>query len=113
MYDSSLVEAVNKPSQMINGSAADSVKAPAEESDFTKLLSRAIDPPIEMCEKVSELRKGATDWEKDIFLINCLGYIRTMLNDVEGADAKRAELDEKIQGYVESMTYEHVSHHDS
>ena len=62
-----------------------------------------------MCERMADLRKGATDWDKDIFLINCLGYLQQTLVDVPFTAERVTELERKIQLHVESMTYEHVS----
>lgn len=76
---------------------------------FSQLLARAIDPAVEMCERMAELRKGSTDWDKDIFLINCLGYLQQTLLNVPFAQERVAELDTKITKHVESMTFEHVS----
>ena len=47
-----------------------------------KLLEKAVDPAVEMCERMAELSKGATDWDKDIFLINCLGYLQVSSHDI-------------------------------
>jgi hypothetical protein len=39
------------------------------------LLGKAIDPAVEMCERMAEMRGGDT-WDRDVFLINCLGYLQ-------------------------------------
>ena len=56
VYDSSLVDAAER----------------STDAHFANLLEKAVDPAVEMCERMAELRKGSTDWDKDIFLINCL-----------------------------------------
>lgn len=76
---------------------------------FSELLARSVDPAVEMCERMAELRKGATDWDKDIFLINCLGYLQQTLIHVPFTQERVDELDKKITKHVESMTFEHVS----
>jgi len=48
----------------------------ASNDDFDKLLEKAVVPSVEMCERMADLRKGVTAWDKDIFLINCLGYLQ-------------------------------------
>lgn len=93
MYDTSLVDPADRSTS----------------STFAVLLGKAIDPSVEMCERMAELRKGATDWDKDIFLINCLGYLQQTLTNVPFTTERASELDKKIQTHVESMTYEHVS----
>ena len=45
------------------------------ETDFAKLLEKAVDPAVEMCERMAGLGKIG-DWERDIFLMNCLGYVQ-------------------------------------
>jgi hypothetical protein len=45
------------------------------ETDFAKLLEKAVGPAVEMCERMAGLGRGG-EWEKDIFLINCLGYLQ-------------------------------------
>ena len=54
------------------------------------------------------MRRGATSWDKDIFLINCLGYLQHTLEVYPFTGERVKLLDEKIQGHVESMTFEHV-----
>lgn len=52
----------------------------ANDEDFAKLLEKAVDPAVEMCERMADMRKGnGGDWERDIFLINCLGYLQVCL----------------------------------
>ena len=93
MYETSLVD----PSDRLT------------DTDFAKLLEKAVDPAVEMCERMAELRRGATGWDKDIFLINCLGYLQHTLA-AYGFTKERVEiLEAKMQQHVESMTYEHVS----
>ena len=93
VYDTSLVDPADRSTS----------------STFAVLLGKAIDPSVEMCERMAELRKGATNWDKDIFLINCLGYLQQTLNNVPFTTERTSELEKKIQTHVESMTYEHVS----
>ena len=64
MYDTSLVDESDR----------------ANDEDFAKLLEKAVDPAVEMCERMADMRKGnGGDWERDIFLINCLGYLQVCL----------------------------------
>lgn len=58
---------------------------------------------------MAELRKGVTDWDKDIFLINCLGYLEGTLLSVPFTKERVGVLEERIEKHVESMTFEHVS----
>ncbi|RSH94849.1 Golgi transport complex subunit 6 [Saitozyma podzolica] len=76
------------------------------ETDFAKLLEKAVDPAVEMCNKMAEMRKGS-EWERDIFLINCLGYLEHTLEAYPFTAPRVDLLEEQIQRHVESMTYEH------
>lgn len=49
---------------------------PNVEEDFARILDAAVDPPLEMCRRMADLRKGeGGDWEKAVFLANCVGYL--------------------------------------
>ncbi|ORX35318.1 putative intra-golgi transport-related protein [Kockovaella imperatae] len=91
VYETSLVDPADRPN----------------DSDFSTLLEKAVDPAIEMCERVADLRKGATSWDKDIFLINCLGYLEHTLESYPFTKEKVDMLETRIQQHVESMTFEH------
>lgn len=87
------------------------------EKDFADVLEKALDPAIEMCERMGEMRRAGAgpgsganastnnpsaqagqgageegssknlhaysqgDWERDIFMINCLGYLQVSGSD--------------------------------
>jgi hypothetical protein len=58
VYDTSLVDAAER------------------ETDFARLLNTAVDPAVEMCERMADLRKQTTGtWDRDVFLVNCLEYL--------------------------------------
>ncbi|OCF45140.1 hypothetical protein I317_00942 [Kwoniella heveanensis CBS 569] len=106
---------------------------PAEresDADLARLLEKAVDPCVEMCERMAELRKGSTsssgggagtssgagagasgagagEWEKDVFMVNCLGYLQHTLEAYEFTSRRVALLEEKIRLHVEGMTFEH------
>lgn len=47
---------------------------------FDTILAKAVDPAVEMCERMAEMKVqpgegGKGEWERDIFLINCLNYL--------------------------------------
>lgn len=58
VYDTSLVDDVDR------------------EADFAKILDTAVDPLMEMSKRMVEMRKGGSDWERDIFMINCAIYLQ-------------------------------------
>ncbi|KAK4686174.1 conserved oligomeric Golgi complex subunit 6, partial [Tremellales sp. Uapishka_1] len=87
VYDSSLVDETER------------------ETDFAKLLEAAVDPAVKMCEKMAEMRSG--EWDRDVFLINCLGYLQHTLEAYSFTRSRLDVLDEQIEKHVESMTFEH------
>jgi hypothetical protein len=69
--------------------------------DFATVLDKAVSPAVEMCERMGDMRRanagsasgaagastgeGGTvysqgEWERDIFMINCLGYLQVCAN---------------------------------
>lgn len=46
------------------------------ETDFARILEAAVDPPMEMCRRMADLRQKGGQWDKDIFLINCDLYLQ-------------------------------------
>jgi hypothetical protein len=46
------------------------------ETEFGRILDAAIDPLLEMCRRMADLRgeKGGA-WERAVFLANCVGYL--------------------------------------
>ncbi|WVO14670.1 hypothetical protein L204_102307 [Cryptococcus depauperatus] len=80
------------------------------DADLDKLLEKSVEPCVEMCERMSELRKGKNgggDWEKDIFIVNCLEFLEHTLQAFEFTTKTLDMLVEKINTRVESMTFEH------
>ncbi|WVQ92239.1 hypothetical protein IAS59_006048 [Cryptococcus gattii] len=86
---------------------------PAEresDEDLAKLLDKAIGPCVEMCERMAEMRRGKSgggEWERDIFMVNSLGYLEHTLEMFDFTTRMLHMLDEKIKIHVESMTFEH------
>ncbi|WVO24355.1 uncharacterized protein IAS62_005720 [Cryptococcus decagattii] len=86
---------------------------PAEresDEDLAKLLDKAIGPCVEMCERMAEMRRGKSgggEWERDIFMVNSLGYLEHTLEMFDFTTRMLHMLDEKIKTHVESMTFEH------
>lgn len=78
--------------------------------DFALLLSKAIDPSVEMIDRMAEMRKSTgSAWERDIFSINCLGYLENALLPFDSASEQNGKLEGMVNRHVESMTFEHVS----
>lgn len=50
------------------------------ETEFSRIMDAAIDPLLEMCRRMADLRgeKGG-GWERAIFLANCVGYLEVSM----------------------------------
>ncbi|WRT63924.1 uncharacterized protein IL334_000851 [Kwoniella shivajii] len=80
------------------------------DADLAKLLDKSVDPCVEMCERMAEMRKsagGGGEWEKDLFMVNCLGYLEHTLEVYDFTIRTVSMLEERIKRHVESMTFEH------
>ncbi|WWC58354.1 uncharacterized protein I303_100894 [Kwoniella dejecticola CBS 10117] len=79
------------------------------DSDLAELLDKSVDPCVEMCERMAEMRKSSVggDWEKDLFMVNCLGYLQHTLQVYDFTTRRVVLLEENVRGHVESMTFEH------
>lgn len=92
VYDTSLVDAAER------------------ETDFAKLLDAAVDPAVEMCERMADLRKSTSGtWDRDVFLVNCLEYLQHTLESYPFTAPRVRALQAQVQEHVDSMTFEHVS----
>lgn len=85
------------------------------ETDFATVLDKAVSPAVEMCERMGDKRRanagpgsqatGSADgeaggkagmgikgslgeWERDVFMINCLGYLQVRTISPERAEEK-------------------------
>ncbi|WOO80503.1 Conserved oligomeric Golgi complex subunit 6 [Vanrija pseudolonga] len=81
------------------------------EGDFAKLLNAAVDPAVEMCERMADLRKQSSPssgaWDRDVFLVNCLEYLQHTLEIYPFTAPRVSTLQEQVQTHIESMTFEH------
>lgn len=89
------------------------VDAEERETDFAKLLDAAVDPAVEMCERMADLRKNTgntgSTWDRDVFLVNCLEYLQHTLESYAFTAPRVRKLQASVQEHVDSMTFEHVS----
>ncbi|WVQ77320.1 hypothetical protein IAR50_007004 [Cryptococcus sp. DSM 104548] len=92
-------------------------QAEVEQDEVDKLLTKAVGPCVEMCERMAEMRKstvgagkrgrGEGEWERDVFMVNCLGYLEHTLEQFDFTGKMLDGLDDKIRGHVEGMAFEH------
>jgi hypothetical protein len=67
----------------------DSLSGQSErEEEFNRILDAAVDPLLEMCRRMADLRvvggkggkeEGGMEWDKAVFLVNCFGYLEVSL----------------------------------
>ena len=46
------------------------------ENAFIQILEASVDPAMEMCKRMSELKKDMENWDKAVFLINSTAYMQ-------------------------------------
>lgn len=78
-----------------------------KESDFAPVLSAALDPALEMCSKMGELREST--WDRSVFGVNCLECAISALEGFGFTASRCRGLEEEEEAHVETLTGEHVS----
>ncbi|KAL7409891.1 oligomeric Golgi complex subunit 6 [Mrakia frigida] len=83
---------------------------PRVEGDFARILDAAVDPPLEMCRRMADLRKGeGGEWEKAVFLANCVGYLEHVLESYSFTATRVLALKKQLDCYVKLLADEHYS----
>lgn len=84
---------------------------PAErEAAFSQILEAAVDPAMEMCKRMADLKKDISDWDKAIFLINCTTYMQVRSSPIMSVGAPShslVDLQHALESY--SFTGTHVA----
>ncbi|KAH8921221.1 oligomeric complex COG6 [Atractiella rhizophila] len=81
--------------------------------EFDRVLKEGLEPAISMCEKMAVLKdaegkKGMNELSTGkVFLINCLGFIQSILQPFQFAAAKIRSLEADVEGHVNVLTTEH------
>lgn len=75
VYDSSMLE-------LEATDQSDSSQVAVERQEFDRIMDAAVNPALEMCSRMADLKKDGTVWEKEIFLANCTSYLQVCLADV-------------------------------
>jgi hypothetical protein len=61
------------------------------EEEFSRILDAAVDPLLEMCRRMADLRvtrgakteEGGMEWDKAVFLVNCISYLEVCKRESE------------------------------
>lgn len=72
--------------------------ASERDATFNEMLEKAVNPAVEMCERMAELIGGSGNgnsgaWGKDIFLINCLGFLEVSIPIFSAVSMYRSLID--------------------
>ncbi|KIJ51335.1 hypothetical protein M422DRAFT_26752 [Sphaerobolus stellatus SS14] len=96
VYDSSVLSDESNPEEQRRG--------------FKQILDAAVDPALEMCRRMADLNtKDTTGWERNVFLINCLDYLQTVMQPFTFTNERIEELEVLLQGHVKILTEEHYN----
>ncbi|KAG8918014.1 Golgi transport complex subunit 6, partial [Tulasnella sp. 408] len=77
------------------------------EAAFAQILEAAVDPAMEMCKRMSELREGMPTWDKALFLVNCTTYMQNMLQAYSFTSAHVALLQKEVDRNIRTLVTEH------
>ncbi|KAM0789745.1 hypothetical protein ACM66B_006600 [Microbotryomycetes sp. NB124-2] len=78
------------------------------EAEFKDVLDAALDPALDMCNKMAELRPSL--WDRAVFKINCIETCLTALDGFGFTASRVKNLEDEEAVHVESLTAEHFGH---
>ncbi|GAA6064385.1 hypothetical protein JCM10212_002918 [Sporobolomyces blumeae] len=85
------------------------VTEPAKlEADFSAVLDATLDPALQMCGAMAEMRPAA--WDQAVFWVNCDEAILATLDPFEFTQARRKAVKEDEEKHVEQLVVEHYGH---
>jgi hypothetical protein len=97
VYNSSLLEQEHEASRL---------SAQIREDEFQDVLDAALDPALQMCATMAEMRQ--TERDRAIFWVNCDEAVLGALEGFEFATERRKRITADEGTHVESLTAEHV-----
>ncbi|KAJ7462784.1 oligomeric complex COG6 [Mycena galericulata] len=78
---------------------------------FQRILDITVDPAIEMCINNSEEKKRLRPrWDRDVYVLNCLSYLQSVLEPFPFTSQKRQTLQNVVDENVVRLTDEHYQH---
>ncbi|BGP27772.1 Golgi transport complex subunit 6 [Rhodotorula toruloides] len=93
---------------LLENEASTATTIAKREDDFRDVLDAALDPALEMCGKMAEMRQA--EWDRAVFWINCDESVLGTLEGYDFVGNRRRAVEEDEAKYVESLTAEHHSH---
>ncbi|GAA5872099.1 hypothetical protein JCM16303_000978 [Sporobolomyces ruberrimus] len=82
--------------------------AEKRQADFTEVLDAALDPALNMCGAMAEMRPSS--WDQAVFWVNCDEAVLACLEPFEFTSGRRKRVEEDEAKHVESLTSEHYGH---
>ncbi|KAJ3994990.1 oligomeric complex COG6 [Lentinula boryana] len=75
---------------------------------FVRIGDIMVQPAVDMCLNAAEVKKRLRpDWDRDVFVLNCLSYLLSVLEPFEFTKSQRGLIQERINSKVEELTEEH------
>ncbi|GAA5973964.1 hypothetical protein JCM11641_001246 [Rhodosporidiobolus odoratus] len=75
------------------------------ENDFKDVVDAVLDPAMQMCETMAEMRTSG--WDRDVFRVNCDEAVLGALDGFDFVGGRRMRVQGDEEGHVESLTVEH------
>ncbi|GAA5912228.1 hypothetical protein JCM5296_005454 [Sporobolomyces johnsonii] len=85
-----------------------SAQPSASPSDFKPVLDAVLDPALQMCGTMAEMR--ATEWDRAVFWVNCDEAVLGVLEGYRFAEERTRAVESDEEGHVERLTVEHYGH---
>ncbi|KAH7871193.1 oligomeric Golgi complex subunit 6 [Lentinula edodes] len=80
----------------------------AGNTGFLKIGDVMVQPALDMCLDAGETKKRQRpEWDKDVFVLNCLSYLLSVLEPFAFTKPQRKVIQEAIESKVEELTEEH------
>ncbi|KAG9015159.1 Golgi transport complex subunit 6 [Tulasnella sp. JGI-2019a] len=79
------------------------------ESAFSQILEASVDPAMEMCQRMSEMRREMSSWDRAVFLINCTTYMQNMLQTFSFTGSHVSLLQKEVDRRVKTLVTEHYA----
>ncbi|UZJ55326.1 hypothetical protein CBS101457_004646 [Exobasidium rhododendri] len=85
-------------------------------TDFSRVIARFVEPIMTLCTRMSSdiVRKrprgkteAESEWETSVFMINCLGYLHSILDPFEFAAETSKQVEIKLEQRLESLIESH------
>lgn len=77
------------------------------DGEFREILDAALDPALEMCERMAEMRPA--EWDRAVFRINCDEAVLAALEAFDFVHDRRDAVQGEEEKHVETVTAAHVS----